>query len=67
MWDLYLFIIWVAYSVLFSNLPQPFAPFSSFRRLTTALENLEFPLDIKESMFLLPGMHGLLGVISHYD
>ncbi|RMC19558.1 hypothetical protein DUI87_03116 [Hirundo rustica rustica] len=31
--------------------------------VTTAFENLEFPLDVKESMFLLLSLPGLLSVV----
>ncbi|TRZ14758.1 hypothetical protein HGM15179_012360 [Zosterops borbonicus] len=36
------------------------------RPVTTAFENFEFPLDMKESMFLLLDLHGLLSVASHH-
>lgn len=35
---------------------QPFTPFSPFRPIATAVKNSEFPLDVKESMFLLLGL-----------
>lgn len=33
------------------DLPQLFTPFSSFRFVTTACENFEFPLDVKEGAY----------------
>lgn len=43
--------------------PQPFISFSSFRPGTTTFEDFEFLLGVKESMFLLLSLPGLLSVI----
>lgn len=42
------------------DFPQVFTPFSSLWPVTTAFESFEFPLDFKESMFLLLSLLGLL-------
>lgn len=47
--------------------PQLFNPFSSLRPVTTALEDFEFPLDIKESMLLLLSLPGLFSEVLHPD
>lgn len=43
--------------------PQLFTPFFSLRPVTTPIEDFSFPLDIKESMFLLLGLPGLLSAV----
>lgn len=43
--------------------PHIFTPFFSLRPVTTPVENFSLPLDVKESMFLLLGLPGLLRVV----
>lgn len=40
-----------------------FTPFSCFRPVTTACKNFEFPLDVKDSMFLLQSLPGPLSEV----
>lgn len=45
------------------DFPQSLIPFSPLRPGTTTSENFEFPLGVKESMFLLLCLPGLLSVV----
>lgn len=45
------------------DFPQPFTSFSSFRPGTITFEDFEFPLGVKESMFLLLSLPGLLSAV----
>lgn len=45
------------------DFPQLFTLSSSFSPVTSAFENFQFPLDIKESLFLLLSLPGLLSAV----
>lgn len=47
--------------------PHLLTTFSSFRPVTTAFEDFEFPLDINESTFMLLGLPVLLSVASTWS